>query len=144
MTLVRPPRPSPRVSLVPLIDVLFILLVYFMVTSVYLDLDMIPASNTRDDPQDTPVPTASAGAVEAARTLLLRIGGDGVAILRGAALAPEALRSTLAAEVAARPDLTVVILPSPVAPVQALATTLDALAQAGVQDTRLLRIEAEP
>ena len=42
MRLARPATVRRRVTLVPLIDVLFILLVYFMVTSVYRDLDMIP------------------------------------------------------------------------------------------------------
>ncbi|MEM9247614.1 MAG: biopolymer transporter ExbD [Pseudomonadota bacterium] len=143
MTLAKPKPPSPRVTLVPLIDVLFILLVYFMVTSVYLDLDMIPAGGTAEDPQ-TNVPPTVTEAPQETQTLLLRIDASGQAVLRGQALGPDALRSALEQALAERPGLTVLILPSPVAPTQALATTLDALTQVGVRDTRLIRIEAEP
>ncbi len=142
MTLANPKPPSPRVTLVPLIDVLFILLVYFMVTSVYLDLDMIPAGGTTDD--ETNVPPTVTEAPQETSSLLLRIDAAGQAVLRGEALDPDALRTALVAALAERPGLTVLILPSPVAPTQALATTLDALTRAGVRDTRLIRIEAEP
>ncbi|MEM1432154.1 MAG: biopolymer transporter ExbD [Pseudomonadota bacterium] len=142
MALVRPRSPSARVSLVPLIDVLFILLVYFMVTSVYLDLDMIPAGGTEEDPQ-TPAPPIEANAPSDVSSLLLRIDAAGRALLRGQALEPDALLRTLEAEMASRPGLTVMVLPSPVAPVQSLATVLDVVTEAGVRDTRLIRIEAE-
>jgi len=142
VALVRPRSPSARVSLVPLIDVLFILLVYFMVTSVYLDLDMIPAGGTAEDPQ-APAPPVEAEVPTDVASLLLRIDAGGQAVLRGQPLAVEALRAALEAELARRPGLAVMILPSPVAPVQALATVLDAVTQSGVRDTRLIRIEAE-
>ena len=43
LSLTRPSRPRALISLVPMIDVMLILLVFFMVTSTYLNLDMIPA-----------------------------------------------------------------------------------------------------
>jgi biopolymer transport protein ExbD len=155
MALVRPSRPQARVTLVPLIDVLFILLVYFMVTSVYLDLDMIPAAG--GDPVETlPETDAPAAAEDGAGTpdspdgaasppgaLLVRIAPDGAMVLRGARLGPADLEARLAEEVARRPGLDVVLLPSPRAPVQALATALDTLARAGITRSRVLQLEGE-
>ena len=164
MALSRPRGPGARVTLVPLIDVLFILLVYFMVTSVYLDLDMIPAAG--GDPVQSPAAgdaesadgggsagpeerppggaPAASGAEALAGALLVRIAPDGQAVLRGTRLSPGALEERLRAEARRRPDLEVVLLPSPRAPVQALATALDALARAGIARSRILRLEGTP
>jgi len=140
MSLARPARAPARVSLVPLIDVLFILLVYFMVTSVYLDLDMIPAAG--GPRADLPAAPAGAESTGAAAPLLVRLDAQGRAVLQGEPLALPALEERLAEEVAARPGLDIVLLPSPRAPVQALATALDAVAGAGVSRSRILQIEA--
>jgi biopolymer transport protein ExbD len=43
--------PSPRlISLVSMVDVLLIMLVFFMVTSTYLNLDMIPMTQSAGGP----------------------------------------------------------------------------------------------
>lgn len=137
MNIARAKRPLARVTLVPLIDVLFILLVYFMVTSVYLDLDMIPAAATNQG-----LPPLAQGAGQGG-SLLLQIRADGQIALRGRALPPQALAQALASE--GDPGrLTVMILPSGQAPVQALASTLDALAAAGIAAPRIVRLEAQP
>ena len=49
MQLSRSKPPQRLISLVPMIDVLLIMLVFFMVTSTYLDLDMIPVARAADD-----------------------------------------------------------------------------------------------
>ncbi|MEO1679937.1 MAG: biopolymer transporter ExbD [Pseudomonadota bacterium] len=138
MSLARPVRAGARVSLVPLIDVLFILLVYFMVTSVYLDLDMVPASPS-GDAAATPPPAAGQG--EAATTLLVRIDPAGQPVIRGRSFEMAGLEAALEGEMATRPGLEVVLLPSPHAPMQALASALDAIAGAGVTRSRVLRLE---
>ncbi len=137
MMINRPARPRALISLVPMIDVMLILLVFFMVTSTYLNLDMIPAvkpseGSTADSPQ------APAG------TLMIRLGADGVPVLRGTALDGEALQSTLSAAVSDEPLTQVVILPSGAAQTQALITVMDAAALAGVTRLRVLRLEAAP
>jgi len=130
--LARPATVRRRVTLVPLIDVLFILLVYFMVTSVYRDLDMIPVVRGGD-------PMAGAAQVDggavAGGTLLLRIGAGGEVVLRGQALTPAGLTAALSG--APR----VLILPTGAAPLWALTQVMDAVAAAGVGDARLVRLE---
>ena len=128
----RPVRSA--ISLAPMIDVLLILLVFFMVTSTYLDLDMIPAVS--------PDAEGAAAPAEAAPgpTLLIRVGADGVPALRGRALAGPALGETLRAAAPGRPR--VLVLPSGAAPVQALVSVMEAATRAGLDDVRVLRLEA--
>lgn len=130
----------PLISLVPMIDVMLILLVFFMVTSTYLNLDMIPALSRSDSPvAATPTQTD-----QPASTLLLRIGGDGVAHIRGQALSLEALGSFMRDQMAARPGTQVIILPTGAAQMQALVSVLDTLTRSGVTNMRVMRLEAQP
>ncbi|UWQ51821.1 biopolymer transporter ExbD (plasmid) [Leisingera caerulea] len=135
MTLNRPIRPRGLISLVPMIDVMLILLVFFMVTSTYLNLDMIPAVKPSEGAASSTTP-APAG------TLMIRLGADGVPVLRGTALDQDTLRATLASAIVEEPLTQVVILPSGAAQTQALITVMDSAALAGVTRLRVLRLEA--
>ncbi|UWQ60733.1 biopolymer transporter ExbD (plasmid) [Leisingera caerulea] len=135
MTLNRPIRPRGLISLVPMIDVMLILLVFFMVTSTYLNLDMIPAVEPSEGAASSTTP-APAG------TLMIRLGADGVPVLRGTALDQDTLRATLASAIVEEPLTQVVILPSGAAQTQALITVMDSAALAGVTRLRVLRLEA--
>ncbi len=135
MSLMRRPGPARRITLVPLIDVLFILLVYFMVTSVYRDLDMIPvvrAGSGATGPELSPPQSK-----DPVQSLLLRINAGGQVVLRGRVLSPDAL-----ARVLAQPEQRVLILPTGAAPLWALTGVMDAVADAGISDARLVRLEA--
>jgi len=136
MTLTRPERARALISLVPMIDVLLILLVFFMVTSTYLNLDMIPATRQQDAPG-----MAQAGV---AAPLMIRLGADGQPVLRGKTLAADALTTLLRNRVAQDPGLQLVILPSGGAQTQALISLMDRATQAGVQRVRVIRLEARP
>lgn len=136
MMINRPSRPRALISLVPMIDVMLILLVFFMVTSTYLNLDMIPAVK--------PSEGTAASTQSPAGTLMIRLGADGVPVLRGTALDQDTLRATLASAVADEPLTQVVILPSGAAQTQALITVMDNAALAGVTRLRVLRLEASP
>ena len=127
------------ISLVPLIDVMLILLVFFMVTSTYLNLDMIPFVERSEE-----APAGAAPAAEPAGTLLLRISADGQAILAGQPLTDEALGAEIAARIADNPLLSVVVLPSTRATTQDLVSVLDALALAGATRIRLMQLAAQP
>lgn len=137
MDLKRPSQPAALISLVPMIDVMLILLVFFMVTSTYLNLDMIPALRpSQGDVSQTPsMPEA---------TVMIRIGADGAMVVQGAALDPTALGLKLSQTLTDEPLTQVLILPSGAAPTQALIAVMDAAAMAGVQHLRVLRLEARP
>jgi len=131
--------PRAMISLVPLIDVMMILLVFFMVTSTYLNLDMIPAVRQQDD-----TAAASASAQDAPGTLMIRLGSDGIPVLRGAPLMGDDLGAVLRRRIADDPLLQVIVLPSGGATTQALITVMDQAARAGAMRLRVIRLEARP
>ena len=132
LTLRRPRPTRALISLVSMIDVLLIMLVFFMVTSTYLDLDMVPAVSA-PDPGAAAAPSEAPGA-----PLMIRLGADGVPVVRGQALGLEGLRSLLDGQ----GDRAVVILPSGGAQMQALISVMDVATQAGVTNLRVIRLEA--
>jgi biopolymer transport protein ExbD len=135
--LARPDADRQLISLVPMIDVLLILLVFFMVTSTYLNLDMIPFVDRSDDP----APSAAATTGEPT-TLMVRIAADGRTYVRGEALDGAALQATVAERLAENPLLSVVLLPSTAARTQDLVTAMDLLTTAGATRLRLIQLEA--
>ncbi|WP_240931897.1 ExbD/TolR family protein [Parasedimentitalea denitrificans] len=137
MNLRRPPPQGALISLVPMIDVMLILLVFFMVTSTYLNLDMIPAVRPSNEG------TSQASAAPEG-TIMVRLGADGATVVQGTALDPVALGQRLSQDLAKEPLMQVLILPSGAAPTQALISVMDAAATAGVQRLRVLRLEAQP
>ncbi|KUP93929.1 ExbD/TolR family protein [Tritonibacter horizontis] len=146
MRLTRPASATGLISLVPMIDVLLILLVFFMVTSTYLDLDMIAAKSPQQDDAaaaDQSVSDAS-DAAQTGQTLMIRLGADGQLGLRGRPQTPEELRHALEAALAVDPLARVLILPSGAATTQALVTVLDIAAAANVQRLQVLRLEGRP
>ena len=137
MKLTRRTEGGPALSLVPLIDVMLILLVFFMVTSTYLDLDMIPMVDQAEAP-----PTGTGPAAETQR-MLLRIDPTGQVILRSEAVSGAELQAEVSAALSLNPLLSVLILPSERARTQDLVSAMDLLTAAGVTQLRLLRFEAE-
>ena len=139
LTLRRPRPPRALISLVAMIDVLLILLVFFMVTSTYLDLDMIPAISQQ--PEGT---TSTAQTQETALPILVRIGADGVPVVRGQPLAQDELETLFEARVAESAAVPVMLLPTGVAQAQALVSVMDSATRAGVTNLRVIRLEARP
>ena len=139
VTLPGPPRTL--ISLVPLVDVLLIMLVFFMVTSTYLDLDMIPAA---EHAEDTAPPEYGPVAQADPRMLLIRLAPDGRFWLRGQPVDGIALALALDAHSQTGPDAAVSVLASPRADVQALVALMDAVTDAGLTRLRVLRILDTP
>ncbi|WP_375175978.1 ExbD/TolR family protein [Pseudooceanicola sp.] len=137
MKLARRQPGRPLISLVPMIDVMLILLVFFMVTSTYLNLDMIPFVERRDQAEAPAAAPAEGGA-----TLLVRISADGRTYLRGRALDSAGLSRAVADRLAENPLFSVVVLPSTQATTQHLVSTLETLTRAGATRVRLMRLEA--
>jgi biopolymer transport protein ExbD len=126
------------ISLVPMIDVMLILLVFFMVTSTYLNLDMIPAAQRSDDnPESSRVPDGSTREV-----LMIRLGADGVPTVRGQSLTGSELETMLALRAQTDPDIRVLILPSGAADMQALIGVMDTATRVGATNVSVVRLEA--
>ncbi len=136
MQLTRKAAPRQLISLVPMIDVMLILLVFFMVTSTYLNLDMVPVVDRAEQP--------AAQASGSGTTLLVRIGADGAPYVRGQSQTPDALAGLVRSGLAENPLLSVVLLPSSRATTQALVSTMDTLTTAGATRLRLMRLEGQP
>ncbi len=134
----RRPRPAPAlISLVAMIDVLLMLLVFFMVTSTYLNLDMIPAVS-----QDSDARQITDG--ERAQPLLVRIGADGQPVIRGKPMSLEQFDALIRSRLNTEPTLPVMILPTGVARTQALVSVMDTATKAGARQVRVIRLEARP
>ena len=137
LSLSRPKPLKALISLVPMIDVMLILLVFFMVTSTYLNLDMIPAVKRVDDPTNS-APQSAEGVGE---TLMIRIGADGIPTLRGAGMDVPALEAMFRERLQSSPALRILVLPSGAANMQALVSVMDAATRAGVTNLRVVRLE---
>ena len=138
MKLARPSADRQLISLVPMIDVMLILLVFFMVTSTYLNLDMIPFVDRSEEP---PPATARPSSSEVT-TLLVRISADGRTYIRGRTLDGPVLQAEVAERLADNPLLSIMLLPSTAARTQDLVTAMDLLTSAGATRLRLMQLEA--
>lgn len=116
------------ISLTPLIDVVFILLVFFMLASSFLDWRAITL--------DAPAGAAAGSSAEGA--LLVEVRPDGLR-LSGETVSLDALAARVAERVAATPDHRVVVKPAPGVALQDTVGVLDRLAAAGAADLTLVR-----
>ncbi len=136
----RPARPQRMISVISMIDVMMILLFFFMVTSSYLNLDMVPAvQSTADAP-----PEATSATAPPAQTLLIRISATGQPVMAGRSLTPAALDQLLKDHLAQDPLTSVIVLPSGGARLQALVGLMDQITNAGIVRVKVVRLEAAP
>ncbi len=138
--LARPNRRIRAISLVPLVDVLLIMLVFFMVTSTYLDLDMLPVSEASDPAAASDPGPQTRGE---AGTLFVRISADGGLVAAGQRLDLDGFGALVGERLAAGEDLRLLVLPSARAGVQALISVMDRATLAGVTQLRIVRLEGE-
>ncbi|NNG05920.1 MAG: biopolymer transporter ExbD [Inquilinus sp.] len=131
-----------------MVDVMLIMLIFFMVTSSYLDLDMIPVvggerqGETAAGDGEAPPPQPDPAARTERLGLLVRLDADGRVLVSGQIVDFPALAATVAAHRATRPSVPVLLLPSGEASTQALVTLMDALATAGADDVRIVRFDS--
>jgi len=116
-------RRRPLVSLTPLIDVVFILLVFFMLASSFTDWRAIRLDAAR----------AGAGVQTAEGAVLIGVSADGVT-LGGRPIDAAAL----GAHVAGRPEARFLLRPAPATPLQATVDALDLLREAGAAQVALI------
>ncbi len=119
------PRPRRRPSLTPMIDIVFLLLVFFMLASQFGQDRALPLS------------LGAGGGSYDGPPRLVSIGPDGPA-LNGAPMSADALAEALA-PLMATPSDTVVLRPAHGSDLQAIADVATALNAAGI--TRLVVVE---
>ena len=135
--LTRPPKRHAVISVVSMIDVMMILLFFFMVTSTYLNLDMVPALQKSDEAPGAP-------GTAPATTLMIRIAADGQPMIGGQPITPADLTTLLQTRLAADPLTPIVLFPSGGAHLQDLIRLMDTVTRAGAIRVKVIRIEAVP
>jgi biopolymer transport protein ExbD len=121
-----PPRRR-RSFLAPMVDVVFLLLLYFMLVANVQDLRAIPLN--------APALTASASAEDA---LVIRIGADGALALNDGPVGPDALETRLRDALNHDPDLAVWVRPAAAVPLQQLVWVMDRVRATGVHHLNLV------
>jgi len=143
MRLNREKRVGMIISVTPLVDVMMILLIFFMVTSTYLDLDMVPLVGG-DRPDGEPSAAAApAERVSDASSLLVRLSADGSVYMSGQPVTLAALTSIVQVRITTRPSAPVLVLPSGAATTQSLVSLMDAIANAGARNVRVVRLSPQ-
>ncbi|MCP3986492.1 MAG: biopolymer transporter ExbD [bacterium] len=122
------PRGPIRIGLTPLIDVVFILLVFFMLATSYLDWSGITI--------DAPVVVEEQADDEA---IVVRVSRDGGLELAGTRLSMRELEESLTLLFANAPDRRIAVEPHPEAPLQYVVDALDRIAAAGGGSASLAR-----
>ena len=88
-----------ELSITPLIDIVFLLLIFFMLTSNFL----------LDEGLKIDLPSARTAEVESAKDLTIFLGEDGRIVFDGRTVTLEGLEAGLTAELQGNPNLTVII-----------------------------------
>lgn len=120
-------RPRAKISLTPLIDVVFILLVFFMLASNFLDWREVRLSAAG--------PAGSSASVEGAMLLDVTPGGLRIS---GVAVSEEELEARVSERLRSKPDQRFLLRPAPGVDMQRLARVLDRLGAAGARDVALM------
>lgn len=114
------------ISLTPLIDVVFILLVFFMLASSFMEWRTLDLNAAR-----------AGGAGDMQGALLLEIRKEGIR-LSGREINPSALAGALHPYFVSDPDQRVLVKPADGVPLQAAIDTLDQIAAAGGRNATLV------
>lgn len=125
---VRRTRRRGLIRLTPLIDVVFILLVFFMLASSFTDWRAIGLT--------APTTGAAGGSVEGA--LLVEIRPDGLRFA-GEFLPLDTVAERVGTRVARAPETTVLVRPAPGVDLQRTVTVLDRLVAAGTVNVSVIR-----
>ncbi len=123
-------RPTGRlISLTPLIDVVFILLVFFMLASSYLDWRSV----------DLTVSSGAGAATSAQRAILISLRSDGSVTVGSRPVERQTLRSIMTTRLEDDRDRRVVIRSEPGVSLQRAVRTLDLLRSIGARNVSLTR-----
>lgn len=121
-------RKEPEENVIPLINIVFLLLIFFMVAGT-----LTPRS-----PFDITLPATEQGGERPTDPLRIYLSGDGRIALNGEEIAAGGLSGRLAARFASSPDLPVQIEADSDAASHKLLEVMDALREAGFERVNLL------
>jgi biopolymer transport protein ExbD len=133
MRIAAPRRKSLPMTLVPLIDVVCVLLIFFMLATTFARWTALPL----DLGGDAAVPPAAVPP-DGVGTVLVRVAADGALDLNGVALSLEALDREVASILAARPDQPFLVGPGEGTSLQTLVDLLERLKRLGVTSAALV------
>jgi len=124
-----------KIDLTPMLDVVFILLIFFVVTATFLSETAISAASSDND-NDQPPPEQE---VES-RNILFEIGANNEIILNRnpRPIIQTQIRSNIDRLRAENPGASVIIQPDPNSDVATLVMIMDASRQAGIYDISIL------
>lgn len=120
-------RPRPKLNIAPLIDVVFLLLVFFMLASSFIEPTSI----------DLSIPQPADGAPSTTEPLVLDVSVSGAVSLNGLALALDQIGPELGGRVGNRLDRAVTVRAEATVPVQILVTVMDRVRSSGLNNIRL-------
>lgn len=127
--LAKPRRRRPLIGLTPLIDVVFILLIFFMLASNFMRWRAI----------DLSAPVRAAAVVPVERDVLkIEIRSDGISI-DGDSVTPEVLDRQVTDRLTGDSELVIVIQPAVAVPLQRTVTIVDQLRALGASNLNLVR-----
>lgn len=117
------------ISLTPLIDVVFILLIFFMMATNLLEWRAIPLSTA----------AGKQASSQGAPAILVRVTSDSQPVLNGVPVSEDELGLQVRKLLQTRTNLRVLVQPDNGVPLQQTVTVVDVLAAAGASDVMLIR-----
>lgn len=122
MAIQRQRRRAPVINIVPLIDVMFFLVLFFVVFTTF-----------RTDPLGIRVdlPRAATGAVQQQSELRITVTQQGAMFVNGQAASPEQVRARVQEAVARRPDILIIVSADRRAAYDHVVRAMDAARQGG-------------
>ncbi len=117
----RPSHQRPEIRIAPLIDMVFILLIFFVVTTTFV----------RETGVTVDRPTARSGQPLEGNPLMVGLGPSGQTYFEGRRVSLFSLRPLVQRRLRQRPDLSVILVADKAAPAQAIVGVVDELRLSG-------------
>lgn len=130
MRIAAPGHKIKRIALTPMIDVVFLLLAFFLLSSTFTKTTVRPLSLQGSDAQQRETPSPP---------VVVVLMGDGAITLDGQPVTRSELRDALTSALAAAPERPLTIEPQSGVSVQALVAVMDDARGAGAKSIQLLR-----
>ncbi|MFG0257634.1 MAG: ExbD/TolR family protein [Phycisphaerales bacterium JB043] len=136
--MIRPSQPpaSPHVEITPMIDMVFLLLIFFLVATTFHQTE-------REMQVALPEASAASPISAALREIIVNVLEDGTIIVSGQNYTPDALASLITDAVASNPEQKVTVRGDRNTPYAFIVGALDACKQAGVQEPFLDTVIAQ-